>query len=256
MAETNGRPKAWGYGRASDPRKQLLTQKVQEDEIRQRWAKGDIDAEPGKIFMDELSSKKFHFRDRPGFRRLLDVLQQGDHLIVVDLDRVSRGGLGEAADFMKEMLAKEINVHVTRFGGSQLDLNTVSGKAMAGMVAVFAEMESGKISERTKAAIQWLKENGLPWHGHPELGFRRVYTPRTGKKPKLAWVWDEKEREQIREIWTRARTGNGGGESMQQIFDDFKRRGLRTADGVPWSLWRFYRARDWYAEKLKKGEVV
>jgi putative DNA-invertase from lambdoid prophage Rac len=47
-----------------------------------------------------------------------------------------------------------------------LDLTTPAGKAMAGMLAVFAEFERDILRERVKAGIAHAREQGKP-HGRP-----------------------------------------------------------------------------------------
>lgn len=48
-----------------------------------------------------------------------------------------------------------------------IDLTTPSGKAMAGMLAVFAQFESDMLKERVKAGIAHARAKGKP-HGRPK----------------------------------------------------------------------------------------
>ena len=47
-----------------------------------------------------------------------------------------------------------------------LDLTTPSGRALAGMLAVFAEFERGILRDRVKAGIDQARKDGKP-HGRP-----------------------------------------------------------------------------------------
>jgi putative DNA-invertase from lambdoid prophage Rac len=47
-----------------------------------------------------------------------------------------------------------------------IDLTTLSGRALAGMLAVFAEFERDILRERVKAGIAQAREKGRP-HGRP-----------------------------------------------------------------------------------------
>ena len=94
-----------------------------------------------------------------------------------------------------------------------------------------------------------LKESGEAYHGRPCYGHRRVFDPPgPGQtQPKLRWERHEGECAAIKEIYAR----NMAGESMERIYNDFRARGLKTADGLLWapkpydrtkgSPWRLYR---------------
>ena len=49
-----------------------------------------------------------------------------------------------------------------------LDLTTPSGRALAGMLAVFAELERDILRDRVKAGIDQARKDGKP-HGRPEM---------------------------------------------------------------------------------------
>jgi putative DNA-invertase from lambdoid prophage Rac len=51
--------------------------------------------------------------------------------------------------------------------GEALDLTTPSGRALAGMLAVFAEFERGILCDRVKAGIAQARKEGRP-HGRPQ----------------------------------------------------------------------------------------
>ena len=65
------------------------------------------------------------------------------------------------------LVCRGINIYVLNFAGRRLDLTTASGRAFVGVLAVFAELESGLVSERTKEAMAHLKESGMAYHGWP-----------------------------------------------------------------------------------------
>ena len=55
-----------------------------------------------------------------------------------------------------------------------LDLTTPAGRAMAGLLAIFAEFEREILRERTRAGLAHARENGKGWVGRQP----RPYTPR------------------------------------------------------------------------------
>lgn len=54
-----------------------------------------------------------------------------------------------------------------------LDLTTASGRAMAGMLAIFAEFERELLRERVRAGIQHAKRLGKP-HGRPQTAAKQI----------------------------------------------------------------------------------
>jgi len=96
---------------------------------------------------------------RPRLRAALALLDAGeaDALLVTKVDRVSRS----AKDFSTLLDRAGRNgwqVIVLELG---LDTTTPMGKAMANMAAVFAELERDFISQRTRDALAYKKEQGV-----------------------------------------------------------------------------------------------
>src|SRR4051794_7263379 len=96
---------------------------------------------------------------RPGLEGALARLRRGDAAVVVGskIDRVSRS-LVDLAGIMQR---------AQREGGalvaldSPADLTTASGEAMAGVMAVFAQLERRLIGERTRAALAQRQAAGV-----------------------------------------------------------------------------------------------
>jgi len=96
---------------------------------------------------------------RPGIKTALEVLEAGDAkaLVVAKLDRLSRSLL-DFATITAEATRTGWNLVTLDLG---LDLSTPTGKAMAGMVAVFAEWERAVIGQRTSDALRAMQANGV-----------------------------------------------------------------------------------------------
>lgn len=97
---------------------------------------------------------------RPGIRRIIELLPVVDKVVFLKVDRLARS----VSDFMvlADMAAEEGAALVSVKEG--FDLGTQFGKAMAGILAIFAELESSTISDRVRDAKGYLKTAGR-WAG-------------------------------------------------------------------------------------------
>lgn len=250
-------PHIWGYIRMSD-QKQENSPKVQAEQIR-KFAE-TLDGTFVGFRLDEaVSASKVMFEDRDEARKLMNDLRPGDHLIVCKLDRLGRSviDLHKVLDKLNRM---QINIYILNFGNGRLDLTTVMGKAIIGLFAVLAEMESGLISERTKEAMAYRKKMGLVSHSRPKYGYTLKRKPaKIGqRKGDAYYTRHEEECRAIKEIYER----HSHGESMPRIFYDFRKRKLIRADGLPWakeptcltnqlpSINRFYKVYEFYKQEF------
>jgi DNA invertase Pin-like site-specific DNA recombinase len=99
--------------------------------------------------------------DRPVLDGLLSSLRSGDTLVVARLDRLTRSLL-QFASIVDRAGSSGWSLVVVDHG---FDLGTPSGRAMAGMCAVFASYERELIGQRTSAALRALprqRRNGRP----------------------------------------------------------------------------------------------
>ena len=96
--------------------------------------------------------------NRPGMKLVLETLKarRADVLVVAKLDRLGRSLLDLAGLIDKAgkqgwaLVALDIGV----------DTGSLTGKAMAGMMAVFAELERGLIGQRTRDALRAARARG------------------------------------------------------------------------------------------------
>ena len=84
--------------------------------------------------------------ERPKFQRLLEVLQEGDTLVVCKLDRFARTAI-EGVQVVRELFERGIRVHILNMG---LVENTLTGNLILTVMLAFAEYERGMIVERTQ----------------------------------------------------------------------------------------------------------
>ena len=95
---------------------------------------------------------------RPGVQMVLEALKEkrADTLVVAKLDRLGRSLLDLAG--LMDLAGKQGWALVALDIG--VDTTSLSGKAMAGMMAVFAELERGMIGLRTREALAAARERG------------------------------------------------------------------------------------------------
>jgi DNA invertase Pin-like site-specific DNA recombinase len=115
----------------------------------------------------------------PGLREALDLLASGqaDALVIAKMDRVARSSI-HAMNIIDMSREQGWALVVLDMG---LDMTTSAGRAMARMLAVFAEFERDLIGERTEQALAARRARGLPI-GRPRLApadvVRRIVTAR------------------------------------------------------------------------------
>ncbi len=83
--------------------------------------------------------------DRPVFSELMEILVEGDILIVTKLDRFSRSA-SDGAKLVQELSSRGVVIEILNMG--RVD-NTPMGKLMITMLLAFAEFERDMLVERT-----------------------------------------------------------------------------------------------------------
>lgn len=107
-------------------------------------------------FCDEGISGTVAPSKRPGFNRMMSVIKSGDVVVIAAFDRVSRN----TKDFLSlidELKAKGVSLVSLR---ERIDTTTSQGYLMATQFMAFAQYERDLISERTKASLKRLKDEG------------------------------------------------------------------------------------------------
>jgi DNA invertase Pin-like site-specific DNA recombinase len=105
-------------------------------------------------------------RSRPGLERALERCRTGEAagIVCAKLDRLSRS-LVDFAGLLEQAQRDGFDLVVLDQG---FDLATPNGRAMAGMLAVFAQWERDVISERTRQALASARARGVRL-GRPPL---------------------------------------------------------------------------------------
>ena len=127
---------------------------VQEKQLRDNGAE--------KIFCESFTGTK---KNRPELNKLLEVVQDGDSVIVTKLDRIARSTRDGLA-IIEELLAKGVVINILNMG--KFD-NTPSGKLMRTIFFAFAEFERDMIVERTQEGKEICKKNPDWKDGRPAI---------------------------------------------------------------------------------------
>lgn len=114
----------------------------------------------GNAFVDEGVSGALPPMERPAMRRLLESLGQFDAVMVWKIDRIARSFIG-FAEIVSKLDAKGVAlVSATE----PIDMSGPTGRAMAQMIAVFAELEREMIKARVRDSMRKAKEDAR-FHG-------------------------------------------------------------------------------------------
>lgn len=122
---------------------------MQEQAIKARYPDAVIRAE-------KATGKKADPNTRPVLNLLLEMLSEGDRLVVWKLDRLARS-IEDLSGLVRKIEAKGADLVIL---DANIDTKTASGKAFLGMLGVFAEFETNLRKERQLAGIAKAKAEG------------------------------------------------------------------------------------------------
>lgn len=126
-----------------------------ENQVREIEASG-FTIDPKRIVAETISGS-VAAAERPGFKRLLDRMEEGDVLIVTKLDRLGRNAM-DVRQSVEGLARMGVRVHCLALGG--VDLTSPAGKMTMGVIAAVAEFERDLLIERTQAGLSRAKEEG------------------------------------------------------------------------------------------------
>jgi site-specific DNA recombinase len=159
---------------------------------------------------------------RRAMRKLLARVRSGrvGAVVITKLDRLTRSPRD-----LYMLVDEELNPRGVELVSVQehIDTRTPAGRAMLGLLAVFAAMERELIAERTRSALAHKREKGERL-GTTPLGY---ITPAEG----APMVEDAEELETVRLILYLREVG---GLSYRAMVDELNAYGRRTKRGGPW----------------------
>ena len=161
----------------------------------------------------DVSASRLAPLKRPKLARWLAQPDEYDELIFWRIDRLAR----KVGDFAE--MVKGAEEHGTGLASATepFDLSSPLGRAVAYLVAIFAEMEAAAISERVTGAHAYLRREGRWACGRAPFGHKPVENP---AGPGYVLVIDEAAAEVCRDIVRRVIRG----EAVNAIAADLNRR--------------------------------
>lgn len=108
-----------------------------------------------RVFVDEGESSRV--KDRPQWLACLDYLRSGDTLVVRRLDRIA-GSEKMAIETINDLAERGVNIRSL----TEPDIDTTSpmGRALFGIVAVFAQLRVDTIRENTRRGLAHARAQG------------------------------------------------------------------------------------------------
>src|SRR6201993_4948370 len=119
---------------------------------------------PDRVFTDTASGRAGS--NRPGWTECMGWLRDGDHLVVVAVDRLGRS-VREVATALHGLTTRGVHVRSLREG---VDTSTPTGRAVVSIMASIAELELELGKERRAASKRGRGGRGLGRHEADETG--------------------------------------------------------------------------------------
>jgi site-specific DNA recombinase len=166
--------------------------------------------------------------NRPAFEKLLNEVQNNKvtKVIVYKLDRISRSLL----DFAKIIgIFQKYNVEFIS-STEKFDTSTPMGRAMLGIIMVFAELERDTIRKRIKDNYYARGKKGFFMGGPPPFGFDKVTTKVDGIKTST-FIPNEIQYDKVNDIYNLYASTQS---SLGDISNYLNENKVMTPKGGPW----------------------
>jgi len=115
-----------------------------------------------KVFTDKISGTR---TDRPGLNQTLEMLREGDTLVVWKLDRLGRS-VKQLVDLVENLHKQGVQFKSLT---DSIDTGTPSGRFFFHVMASLAEMERELIVERTRAGLETARQLGRKGGRRPKM---------------------------------------------------------------------------------------
>jgi DNA invertase Pin-like site-specific DNA recombinase len=196
------------------------------------------------IVIDDGVSGGIPLWDRHGGGLLLDRLESGkyQHIIAVKLDRLFRL-VSDTLETIDYLHSEDIGVHIIDLKGQALDTSSSMGRVFITMMAALAEVERGRISERTQEGMAYLKDNHLQFT-------RVIYGWNAKADGSIVPNW--KEQELIDYMWWQMAKN---GMSATSVARSMNKKGHTGKLGGKWTASNVLRAvrNDYHKERTSFG---
>lgn len=120
--------------------------------------------------VEEKISGSVAAKERPGFIKLIDRMENGDVLVVTKLDRLGRNAM-DVRSTVERLADAGVRVHCLALGGA--DLTSPAGRMTMQVIAAVAEFERDLLIERTHSGISRAKGVGKRFGRPPSLNSKQ-----------------------------------------------------------------------------------
>ena len=142
----------------------LYLDQTTDNQIREIEAAG-FAIQPRRTITETISGS-FTAKERPGFIKLMDRLEEDDVLVVTKLDRLGRNAM-DVRTTVEMLSSRGVRVHCLALGG--VDLTSAAGKMTMQVIAAVAEFERDLLVERTQSGLARAKAEGKTLGRPPRL---------------------------------------------------------------------------------------
>ena len=125
-----------------------------------------------KVFEDKLSGAHI---DRPGLAKTLEMLREGDTLVVWKLDRLGRS-VKQLVDLVGDLHKRGVQFKSLT---DSIDTGTPSGRFFFHVMASLAEMERELNAERTRAGLEVARQLGRKGGRKPKMTDSKIDSAKT-----------------------------------------------------------------------------
>lgn len=179
--------------------------------------------------------------DRPGLQRILARLTEFDVIVFFKIDRLARS----TVDFAEIMKITQNGGVALASASEPLDLTSSMGRAMAKVIAVFAELESDTIGMRVSNAHEHLRREGRWTGGRIPYGYQVAPNP---DGPGRVLVVNPDEAKTVRKIAERVLSKD----SLMKIATDLSKSDIPSpGHSSRQSTGRRSDSKQWYTTTLK-----
>lgn len=140
-----------------------------------------------KEHFEDNSVSAFHvpFNQRPSGKRLMEMVQAGDVIVVYRTDRMFRHPL-DVARIVEELNKRGVAIHIVQGG---IDTSTQAGQMFIHMLTMFAHLESAIKSRRAKDIKEHLRSQGRP--DGPTPRYAKVLIDQKTMQKKLVYNYEK-----------------------------------------------------------------
>jgi len=231
-------PYVYGYARKSpdgrrNPKRPILSVDVQDAQLRAAAAKRYPDRTYVQTFVDDdTSASTIPWHARRGWNELQAVVQKGDVVLVVDYDRIERGGPMRTCAALAD-LGQRGAICLSLNPIQQLPDHPLLADFIVAVFGLFARMHAEQASQKSKETLAYMREKGYRTAPVPPLGFdhERVEGETGRGHPQYMVVPNRTLCEVIvNRIWLPRKQGA----SSRKIARQLDREGIEPRPGRKW----------------------